>query len=80
MADRQEDRRRLGLYLSLAQCGGEMVVPLVVGLVLDRYLHTMPWLTVAGAVLGFVGGLTHMVVILNRLDQRPPPPGDRENS
>ncbi|HJT76816.1 MAG TPA: AtpZ/AtpI family protein [Gemmataceae bacterium] len=78
MADRQEDRRRLGLYFSLAQCGGEMVVPLVAGLLLDRSLHTMPWLTITGAVVGFVVGLVHMVVILNRLDQKPSGPADRE--
>lgn len=78
MADRQDERRRLGLYLALAQCGTEMVVPLVVGFLLDRYLGTLPWLTVAGALLGFVGGLTHMVVILNKLDRDSSAPADRE--
>jgi F0F1-type ATP synthase assembly protein I len=78
MADRQEDRRRLGLYFALAQCGVEMVAPFVVGLLLDNYLHTVPWLTVAGVVLGFVGGLAHMVVIVNQLNKDPSPPSDRE--
>jgi F0F1-type ATP synthase assembly protein I len=78
MADRPEDRRRLGLYLALAQSGMEMVVPLGVGLLLDRWLGITPWLTITGAVLGFVGGLAHMIVIMNRLDQNSSAPADGE--
>jgi ATP synthase protein I len=67
--DRQAERRRLGLYLTLGQAGTEMVMPFVVGLIADRYLGTLPWLTITGVVVGFVGGLAHMIIIANRLNR-----------
>ncbi len=62
------DPRELGRYFALAQVGLEMVAPVGLGLFLDLYLHwtPSPWGTVAGAVLGFVGGLAHLIAILNR--------------
>ncbi len=53
-------------YATLAQVGLEMVAPIAVGLLLDYQLETLPWITVAGAVIGFAGGLYHLVAILNR--------------
>jgi F0F1-type ATP synthase assembly protein I len=67
--DRQAERRRLGQYLALAQAGTEMVMPFVVGLIADHYLGTLPWLTLTGIVVGFVGGLVHMILIANRLNR-----------
>lgn len=66
--DRPPDSRELGYYFTLAQVGVEMVAPLIVGLVLDNVLDTGPWLAVAGIVLGFIGGITHIVVLTNRHD------------
>jgi F0F1-type ATP synthase assembly protein I len=69
MPDRRPpDARELGYYFSLAQVGVEMVVPLIVGLVVDYYADTSPWLTISGMVLGFVGGVTHIVVLTNKHD------------
>jgi F0F1-type ATP synthase assembly protein I len=62
-------RNELGRYLALAQAGLEMVAPLVVGIMLDHYLDWTPWLTISGAVLGFAGGLTRMILIANRLNR-----------
>jgi F0F1-type ATP synthase assembly protein I len=67
--DDQADRRRFGQYVALAQAGTEMVMPFVLGLIADHYLGTSPWLTLAGIVLGFFGGLAHMVIIANRLNR-----------
>jgi len=53
----------MGIYLTLAQVGFEMVVPLIVGLAVDHYADTMPWFTVSGVILGFVGGVAHLVVL-----------------
>jgi F0F1-type ATP synthase assembly protein I len=53
-------------YATLAQLGAEMVAPLVVGLVLDYQLGTLPWLMLAGAVIGFAGGFWHLLIILKR--------------
>lgn len=60
------DPKQLGLYFTLAQVGMEMVAPLVVGLILDHQLGWTPWATVSGAMFGLVGGLVHLIAILNR--------------
>lgn len=61
-----EDPRR-----DLAQAGslGFTLVALVLvftglGYVLDRWLHTRPWLMVSGVFVGFVLGFTYLVVIM----------------
>lgn len=79
-----EDPRRYGLYLALAQAGLEMVAPLGLGLFLDRVLGWTPWLTLAGAVGGFIGGLTHMIILAQRLNENGEsrsrtPPSDSAN-
>ena len=54
----------------------EMVVPIVVGVLLDQWLGTVPWIMVGGVLLGFVGGLIHMMAILSKMDRsdrREPP-------
>jgi F0F1-type ATP synthase assembly protein I len=66
--NRPPDAREMRYYLSLAQTGLEMVVPLIVGLVIDYYAGTTPWFAIAGLVLGFVGGITHLVVMGNKHD------------
>jgi F0F1-type ATP synthase assembly protein I len=60
--------KNLGHYITLAQVGMEMVVPIGIGAALDYYLKWSPWGVVAGAVFGLVGGLTHVVAIVNRED------------
>jgi hypothetical protein len=62
----------MGIYVTLAQIGLEMVAPLVIGLILDDRLGWTPWATVSGAALGLIGGLAHMIAILNR------PPNSRD--
>ncbi len=64
--------RDMGRYFALAQVGLEMVVPIVVGLLLDSWLAWTPWGVVTGAGLGLVGGLAHLVHLLNRMDQKDP--------
>src|SRR5690242_569580 len=64
-----EDPRELGYYLSLAQVGMEMVAPIGLGAILDRYVWDWgPWGLIGGTVLGFVGGLAHLVTLANRQD------------
>jgi F0F1-type ATP synthase assembly protein I len=72
MAD-QEDPRQLGLYFAMAQVGFEMVVPIVAGVFLDNWWGTSPWMVALGAVLGLVGGLYHLIVLLNRFNKPRPP-------
>jgi F0F1-type ATP synthase assembly protein I len=69
------DPKQLGAYFVLAQVGLEMVAPLVLGLLLDRYLGWTPWATITGAMLGLIGGVIHLVV----LQGRPKGPGKRQS-
>ncbi len=74
-----DDSRELGIYLTLAQVGVEMVAPMIVGLIVDHYAGTSPWLTVAGLILGFVGGLSHIVLLTKKQDaarRKKDKPGD----
>jgi F0F1-type ATP synthase assembly protein I len=65
---RPPDSRELGYYFALAQVGVEMVAPMIVGLVIDQYAATSPWFTIAGIMLGFVGGITHIVLLTSKHD------------
>lgn len=65
-----KDARRLGLYMAMAQVGTEMVVPAVVGLLLDLYLGWTPWALLAGTILGLAGGLYHLIAITKQLNKR----------
>ena len=77
MREGPPDSREFGHYLSLAQVGLEMVVPLVVGVWLDYALGWKPWATLAGVAFGFIGGLMHLIVLSNRHNTgRSKPPGE----
>jgi len=60
--------REFGYYVSLAQVGLEMVVPIGIGLLLEYWLGWAPWGVVGGAVVGLVGGIAHLVALANRID------------
>ena len=75
-----DSRREMGFYFALSQVGLEMVVPVGVGIAVDRFLHWTPWGTVVGAGLGLVVGLVHLVVILNRHDQDGTRPSERREA
>jgi len=32
-------------------------------------LGTAPWFAASGAILGFLGGMVHLIVLVNRLDR-----------
>lgn len=66
------DPKEWGFYLSIAQIGFEMVVPIGVGIALDAYCGWRPWGAIIGTVFGFVGGLTHLIVLVNRHDRAGP--------
>lgn len=60
--------KKMGKHLALAQVGLEMVVPVAVGLVVDRYLSCSPWGITIGTLLGFFGGLAHLIALLKRFE------------
>jgi F0F1-type ATP synthase assembly protein I len=57
-----------GRYAAYAQLGTEMVAPIGLGVLADYYFHTLPWLTVGGAVLGLLGGFYHLYKLEQRQD------------
>jgi F0F1-type ATP synthase assembly protein I len=63
------DSKELGHYYALGQVGLEMVVPVVIGLLLEGYFDWRPWGVVVGAVLGLTTGLAHLVAISNRRER-----------
>jgi F0F1-type ATP synthase assembly protein I len=56
--------------MAYGQVGLEMAAPIGLGWLLDGYLGTQPWLIVAGAILGLVAGLTHLVLMMNKEEQQ----------
>jgi F0F1-type ATP synthase assembly protein I len=66
------DPRDMRRYMTLSQVGLEMVAPIGIGLALDYFLNSMPWATVSCTVLGFVGGMVHLVALSR---ERPPSGG-----
>ncbi|MFO0969011.1 MAG: AtpZ/AtpI family protein [Gemmataceae bacterium] len=72
MAD-SENPRQLGLLFAMAQVGFEMVAFVVLGILLDRWWDSGPWMLVVGAAMGLFGGLYHLVVLLNRSQNGGPP-------
>ena len=69
--DQPDDGRQLGRMVAIAQIGLEMVAPIILGMVLDNWLETTPWLTMLGAVVGLVGGIYHLLLLRNRPDDPP---------
>jgi len=74
------DPKQLGIYFTLAYVGMEMVAPLVAGLILDDQLGWTPWATVIGAALGLIGGLVHLIAVLNQPKNGGSPRQPREQS
>lgn len=71
--------RELGYYFALAQVGAEMAFPALIGYWIDDWLETTPWVVSIAAVLGFVAGLLHLIVILKQKERdeasrKNPPP------
>jgi F0F1-type ATP synthase assembly protein I len=68
----------LAFYYGLAQVGLEMVAPIGIGLAVDYLFGWLPWATVVCAVVGFVGGMAHLVLMVQQHDseERRRPPGE----
>ncbi len=51
---------------AMAQVGFEIVGSIGLGLVLDYYLGWQPWGIIGGTVLGFTGGMFHLITLANQ--------------
>ncbi|MBL8799314.1 MAG: AtpZ/AtpI family protein [Planctomycetia bacterium] len=61
--------KEMGRLVALAQVGAEMVVPIVVGVAVDHYWGWSPWGAIIGTVVGFGGGLLHLLAMLKRFEE-----------
>ena len=61
--------KTLGKYYALGQCGLEMVAPMILGIFIDKWLNTSPVFISICAVIGFVGGLYHIIVLSKQIDE-----------
>jgi len=64
------NRKELARYVALSQVGLMMAVPPGIGVLLDRWLGTLPWCCVVGAVLGLTAGLVQLVRLTNRAEEK----------
>ena len=69
MAEAPRSSRSMAYVIALGQVGMEMVVPIALGVIADRWWGTTPWLMTVGVVAGLLGGLVHMIALLRRLDR-----------
>ncbi len=67
--DEKPSSRETGLYFALGQAGLEMAAPLVVGAVLDYWIGWGPWGVVIGAIVGFVGGTIHLILMAQQIER-----------
>lgn len=70
MSDQKIASDELKYYYMLAATGVEMVIPLVLGLLLDRWWNCFPWLTITGAVIGPLGAVFHMLRLVRQFERR----------
>ncbi len=67
--DEQNVTRKSGLvYAAVFAIVSSILVCLVGGWLLDKWLGTSPWLVVGGLLLGTVVGFYEFVVIMSRVD------------
>ncbi len=63
------DNRRLALAFSVGTTlSANIVGGILIGYVLDRWLHTKPWMIVTFLILGTVGAFTGIYRIMSRLE------------
>ena len=68
--------KEFGYFVSISQVGMEMAVPVGLGVALDYYMNWGPWAAIAGAVLGFTGGMIHLVALASSKDDSSKPKRD----
>jgi F0F1-type ATP synthase assembly protein I len=66
MPDEQPPTRDFGAVLVIGGVGVEIVASILVGAVLDSYMNWAPWGILTGLVVGFTGGMLHLIVLMRR--------------
>jgi ATP synthase protein I len=73
MAPISPNGKDVGRYVAVGQVGLEMVVPIGIGLAVDYYTGWTPWGVIVGTILGFAGGLIHLIHLANKLNAKDTP-------
>jgi F0F1-type ATP synthase assembly protein I len=68
MPEQNQEPRELGRYFALAQAGMEMAAPIALGAWLDYMFGWSPWAVVTGALLGAIGGMTHLIWMAQHME------------
>jgi F0F1-type ATP synthase assembly protein I len=55
--------RTMARLMTIGSVGTEMVVPIVVGWVIDYYTNLMPLFLIIGSLLGLFVGVRHLVAL-----------------
>lgn len=76
--DDSRSARQMGRLFAMAQVGLEMVGALGIGLAIDYFVGTSPWGVIVGTLLGFVGGMFHLITLAQEQakDTKQPPRED----
>ena len=70
-----------GNWAAMSQAGSALTGPVLVGLLLDWQFGTLPWITLAGVVLGLVGSLVLLMTLtLPKSEPAKPRPTDPPES
>jgi len=69
MTEQEKANALIQRMMTIGSVGTEMAAPVIIGVLVDWWLNTMPWFTITLTVLGFIGGLYHLI-LLNK--PRPP--------
>jgi F0F1-type ATP synthase assembly protein I len=70
MVEQPQDPSAVGTYFAMSQVGFEIVGSIGLGLLLDYYLNWQPWGIIGGTVLGFVGGIYHLIVLASKANKQ----------
>ncbi len=64
MLDDPRSRKILPRLMAISQVGLMMAAPALFGLFVDGWLGISPWCVIVGAVLGLIGGMIHLVRVV----------------
>lgn len=93
MSDERDERSALSIGMEwgarITAIGFEFALPALLGLALDGWWNTSPWMTLGGAFLGVFMGMFHVFRLASQLSstaglpraaRKPRPPGGHDGS
>jgi F0F1-type ATP synthase assembly protein I len=78
MPENPEAKRDFTKWIGLAAAGGIIFAPIVIGSILDHQFGWRNWGVLVGVVVGFVAGLSYLLVVLKQFQDPPDKPERNE--